>query len=69
MYAYYKQAILGDIVSKRPEEEKEARKWDHWNAKKGNSKEDAKNRYIESFKNWFPEEWVKKIETEKKTWD
>lgn len=50
LYGLYKQATLGDNTSEKPGifAGLEARgKWDAWESKKGMSKEDAKQAYVD----------------------
>eukprot|EP00217_Crustomastix_stigmatica_P015198 CAMPEP_0183795556 /NCGR_PEP_ID=MMETSP0803_2-20130417/4671_1 /TAXON_ID=195967 /ORGANISM="Crustomastix stigmata, Strain CCMP3273" /LENGTH=127 /DNA_ID=CAMNT_0026039987 /DNA_START=41 /DNA_END=422 /DNA_ORIENTATION=+ len=49
MYSYYKQATEGDVKGSQPwAVQLEARaKWDAWNKRKGMSKEEAMQKYIE----------------------
>ncbi|CAI5742254.1 unnamed protein product [Peronospora destructor] len=49
LYAYYKQAIVGDNTTPAPGifDLTGKAKWNAWNAKKGLSTEDAMNAYID----------------------
>ncbi|XP_063974540.1 acyl-CoA-binding protein-like [Diachasmimorpha longicaudata] len=48
LYALFKQATFGDINTERSSavNHPAKAKWDHWNKKKGMSKDDAKKAYI-----------------------
>ncbi|XP_053545762.1 acyl-CoA-binding protein [Bombina bombina] len=48
LYAFYKQATVGDVNTERPGmlDFKGKAKWDAWAAKKGVSKEEARAQYI-----------------------
>ncbi|XP_015117281.1 acyl-CoA-binding protein homolog [Diachasma alloeum] len=48
LYALFKQATFGDINTERSSavDHPAKAKWDHWNKKKGMSKDDAKKAYI-----------------------
>ena len=51
LYGYFKQATVGDINTARPGmlslDLKGKYKWDNWNSRKGMSKEEAEQKYIE----------------------
>ncbi|KAI8972767.1 Acbp from Moniliophthora Perniciosa, partial [Pilobolus umbonatus] len=49
LYAYYKQASVGDVNTTRPGifDLMGRSKWDAWKAKEGISQLDAKHRYVE----------------------
>lgn len=49
IYGLYKQATAGDVTDKKPGfgDMIGRAKWDAWNAVKGTSSEDAKQRYVE----------------------
>merc|ERR1712055_943306 len=55
VYGLYKQASEGDCNTARPGmlDLKGKAKWDSWNSKKGMTKEDAMNKYIELVKQLF----------------
>lgn len=48
LYAFFKQATVGDVNTERPGifDLKGKAKWDAWNGKKGTSQDDAKQAYI-----------------------
>lgn len=52
MYGYYKQVTVGDTNTARPGmfDLKNKYKWDNWNSRKGLSKEEAEQKYIELVK-------------------
>ena len=52
LYAFYKQATVGDCNTERPGmfDMKGKAKWDAWNGKKGLSKGDAENQYVAKVK-------------------
>ncbi len=54
LYGYYKQATVGDINIARPGmlslDLKGKAKWDNWNSRKGMSKEEAEQKYVEMAK-------------------
>lgn len=52
LYGYYKQATIGDVNTERPGMfyMKEKYKWDNWNSRKGMSKEEAEEKYIQIVK-------------------
>lgn len=52
IYSLYKQGLVGDCDTQRPGmlDMKGKAKWDAWNARKGQSKEDAQTAYIELVK-------------------
>jgi acyl-CoA-binding protein len=49
IYGLYKQATVGDVTEKKPGfgDMIGRAKWDAWNALKGTSTDDAKQRYVE----------------------
>mmetsp|Transcript_10858 Transcript_10858/g.18574 ORF Transcript_10858/g.18574 Transcript_10858/m.18574 type:complete len:93 (-) Transcript_10858:6-284(-) len=50
LYSYFKQANVGDCNTEKPGgwfNEKEKRKWDAWNSRKGVAKEEAMKLYIQ----------------------
>jgi len=49
IYSLYKQASVGDINTERPGmlDFKGKAKWDAWNSKKGMSKEEAMQKYVD----------------------
>ncbi|XP_025191245.1 acyl-CoA-binding protein-like [Melanaphis sacchari] len=49
LYAYFKQATVGDINTAKPGflDFKGKAKWEAWNSKKGISSDEAKTKYIE----------------------
>ena len=49
LYGYYKQATLGDIAESRPGgfDFKGRAKWEAWNQRRGLSREEAMQRYME----------------------
>ncbi|XP_015370316.1 PREDICTED: putative acyl-CoA-binding protein isoform X1 [Diuraphis noxia] len=49
LYAYYKQATVGDVNTAKPGflDFKAKAKWEAWNSKKGISNDEAKTKYIE----------------------
>ncbi|CAG9310096.1 unnamed protein product [Blepharisma stoltei] len=61
VYGLYKQATSGDNTAPRPADEAAARKWDAWEAKKGLTHDQAKEQYVESFRAWFPADWVARL--------
>ncbi|CAJ0609090.1 unnamed protein product [Cylicocyclus nassatus] len=54
-YSLFKQATIGDVNTDRPGifSLVERKKWDAWNAVKGVSKEEAKERYIKALLTMF----------------
>ncbi|KAI1731560.1 acyl coA binding protein [Ditylenchus destructor] len=48
LYAFYKQAMVGDNNTDKPGmlDMKGKAKWNSWNSKKGTSQDDAKNSYV-----------------------
>ena len=67
IYAYYKQATIGDINTEQPwaYQVKARAKWDAWNSVKGMSKYDAMQNYInlisESDQNWEKHDGLKNM--------
>src|SRR3954471_7644848 len=55
LYALYKQATEGDVTGERPGgfDFKAIAKFDAWSAKKGKSKDQAMQEYVELVKNLF----------------
>ena len=49
LYAFYKQGTAGDVAGKRPGmlDVKGRAKYDAWAKKKGTSKDDAKQKYVD----------------------
>ena len=49
LYGFFKQATVGDVNTDRPGmfDLKGKAKWDNWNSRKGLTKEEAEQKYIE----------------------
>ena len=56
IYGYYKQGAFGDCNIDRPGmmKYKERAKWDAWNSRKGISKEESMEKYIQLVKIYLP---------------
>lgn len=63
LYAYFKQATVGNVNTQRPGmfDLSGKAKWDAWKLKEGISQLQAREAYVSTARNVLPHEWVVRI--------